>query len=555
MKTFLVGPQPPPVHGLATVNAALKGRITARGGKAIVIDVASPSLGRAWFARLARVPRILRGLARFAVSARPGDCLYMSVSGGAGQVYETAFAAWARARGVRCFLHHHSYAYLGKPYWLTRVLAAMAGPTAVHVALSPGMSERLRALYPSMQQHRAVSNLGWLERIEAGNASLRRTCATLGFLGNISAEKGVFDFLELAADLQALGCPITCKLAGPFQDADTERRVRELLRRLPNVDYVGPRYGYDKSAFLKEIDVLIFPTRYGNEAEPLTVLEAMTHGVPVIAYGRGCIGEVLSPGGGLVIEPQRKFSEIALRQISAWREAPEALWRASRAAIRRSGALRIQGAEDAEALLEETSVVAAGRQQNLRDFSVPAGFRGRPAWFVQLWWLVEATAFRWSPQVLYGWRRWLLRAFGASIGAGVLIRPTARVTYPWKLTVGDWSWIGDDVVLYSLGPIRIGSHCVVSQRCYLCTGTHDYRRASFDILAAPIEIQDQSWLAADVFVAPGITVGAGAVVGARSSVFSDVPAEVLSAGNPATRIRKRSAHQAASAVQASAGLI
>ena len=94
--------------------------------------------------------------------------------------------------------------------------------------------------------------------------------------------------------------------------------------------------------------------------------------------------------------------------------------------------------------------------QDLRGFRLPPGFRGRAAWFVQLWWLVQGTAFRWSPQVCYGWRRWLLRLFGASVGQGVLVRSTASITYPWKVSIGDWSWIGDEVVLYSLGAITIG---------------------------------------------------------------------------------------------------
>lgn len=164
-----------------------------------------------------------------------------------------------------------------------------------------------------------------------------------------------------------------------------------------------------------------------------------------------------------------------------------------------------------------------GERQRLDCFSLPPGFRGRPGWFVQLWWLVQALLFRRSPQVFYGWRRWLLRCFGARIGKGVLIRPTVQVTYPWKLSIGDYAWIGDEVVLYTLGEIKIGAHAVVSQRSYLCTGSHDYQRPTFDIYAKPIVIGEQAWLAADVFVAPGVEIGMGTVVGARSSVFKSLP--------------------------------
>jgi putative colanic acid biosynthesis acetyltransferase WcaF len=171
--------------------------------------------------------------------------------------------------------------------------------------------------------------------------------------------------------------------------------------------------------------------------------------------------------------------------------------------------------------------------QRLDRFRVPPDFRGRSAVVVQLWWLVAALLFRPSPQILYGWRRLLLRLFGARIGKDVLIRPSAQVTYPWKLEIGDHAWVGDDVVLYTLGPIRIGAHAVVSQRAYICAGSHDYRRIDFAILAAAVEIGAEAWIATDVYVAPGVTIGRGAVVGARSAVFSDLPAGMICRGTPA----------------------
>lgn len=177
--------------------------------------------------------------------------------------------------------------------------------------------------------------------------------------------------------------------------------------------------------------------------------------------------------------------------------------------------------------------------QDLSNPTVPPKFRGRPAWFVQLWWIIQSLFLHTSPQFMYGWRRCLLRAFGAKIGKGVLIRPSVTVTYPWKLSIGDWSWIGDDVTLYNLGAIKIGDHTVISQQSYLCTGSHDYTRHSFDLYATPIHVESEAWIASQVFIGPGVTIGHGAIVGAASIVLNDVPAGMISAGHPSRVIRSR----------------
>ncbi|MGS0742812.1 WcaF family extracellular polysaccharide biosynthesis acetyltransferase [Glaciimonas sp. GG7] len=177
--------------------------------------------------------------------------------------------------------------------------------------------------------------------------------------------------------------------------------------------------------------------------------------------------------------------------------------------------------------------------QDLSRFRLPVHFRGRSAITVQLWWLVQATLFHWSPQVAYGFRRWLLRCFGAQVGQHVVIRPSVTVTYPWKVKIGDYAWIGDDVVLYSLGEIDIGSHAVVSQSSYLCAADHDYAQQDFPIRACKITIGEQAWVAADVFIAPGVTIGAEAVIGARSSVFHDMPAGMVCFGSPAKPVKPR----------------
>ena len=156
-----------------------------------------------------------------------------------------------------------------------------------------------------------------------------------------------------------------------------------------------------------------------------------------------------------------------------------------------------------------------------------------------IWGVVHLILFRSSPRVFHGWRRWLLRLFGASIGRGVRVYPSARIWAPWNLQMQDHSCLGSDVDCYCVAPIRIGAHAVVSQYSYLCAASHDYTLANLPLISAPITIGDGAWVTADVFVGMGVTVGAGAVVGARAAVFEDVPAWTVVGGNPARFIKRR----------------
>lgn len=181
---------------------------------------------------------------------------------------------------------------------------------------------------------------------------------------------------------------------------------------------------------------------------------------------------------------------------------------------------------------KKASALEAEPWMDLRQYDQSNFDRGRSGWMILLWWLVQAIVFPLTPHQLHTPRIALLRLFGAKIGKGVVIRPTARFTYPWKVEIGDYSWIGDDVVLYSLDYIHIGRHSVISQECYLCTGNHDFQSPSFSLITAPIIIGNGAWVATDCFVGPGVEIGANTIVGARSSVFRSLPAGQVCWGSP-----------------------
>ena len=155
------------------------------------------------------------------------------------------------------------------------------------------------------------------------------------------------------------------------------------------------------------------------------------------------------------------------------------------------------------------------------------------------WGLAWIALFRPSPRPMHAWRRALLRCFGASIGSGVIIYPDVRVWAPWNLKVLDRSWIGDGVDCYNVAPVSIGPDAVISQRTFLCTASHDYEDPAFRLITAPIVVDREAWVAAESFVAPGVRVGEGSVVGARSCVVRDVEPWSVVAGNPARVIKRR----------------
>lgn len=156
-----------------------------------------------------------------------------------------------------------------------------------------------------------------------------------------------------------------------------------------------------------------------------------------------------------------------------------------------------------------------------------------------LWSIVWVLLFRPSPRPLHSWRSFLLRLFGAKIGRQVHVYGGARIWAPWNVSIGDYAGIADGATLYSQGKITIGPRSVISQDSYLCAGTHDYTKPNFPLVTKPITIGAYCWVAAGAFVHPGVTLGEGCVVGARSVVTKNLPAWMVCSGFPAVPLQKR----------------
>ncbi len=173
--------------------------------------------------------------------------------------------------------------------------------------------------------------------------------------------------------------------------------------------------------------------------------------------------------------------------------------------------------------------------QALRQHPLSFGNKlARSAW--QIVWLL---LYRPTPRLFHVWRCLLLRLFGAKLGKAVHPYPSARVWAPWNLEMGDHACLSEGVDCYCVAKIRIGAHSTISQYSFLCTASHDHTQAAMPLVASPITIGERVWITADVFVGPGVTIGDGAVVTARSSVFNDLPPWMVARGNPAVPVRER----------------
>lgn len=331
---LFVGPLPPPVHGFSVINAAMLARFQALV-PAAVFDRAPPE-GRGAFGRLLHGAVLLARYAARLLRAPRGSGLYIGLSGGLGQLKDLPYVLAARLAGRPVLVHHHSFAYLRRAPWYSRlVLALLNGRQgARHLALCGCMADALAQRYRIPRaQVEVLSNAAFLPPPPPLAPRERGAGLSLGFLSNITPDKGIWSFLELGDALAARGLPVQALVAGPVAGDIATRFAAEIARR-DWCRHLGPVYGEAKAAFFGEIDVLVFPTVYANEAEPVTLLEAMSAGVPVLANARGCIAEMVPAEAGAVFADDARFVVLAGSALAAWAAEDAATWSRRRAAAR-----------------------------------------------------------------------------------------------------------------------------------------------------------------------------------------------------------------------------
>ena len=258
-------------------------------------------------------------LTSFSVAATQNPIsLYAGLSGGQGQILDLPFLLLARIFKIPTYIHHHSFAYINQRSWIT-ALCVLIADKAQHIALCQEMANGISTTYGiHPRQITILSNAAFLPDLES-EVNSRNTSRQsehsirVGFLSNITAEKGIFEFFSTLRQADAAGIHYKAEIAGPVE-ASIKKRFESELAGLPNAKHVGPVYGVEKQRFFQRIDLLLFPTRYQNEAEPVTLHEALQAGATVVAASRGCIGGMLPDNCGTA-QPAEKFIPSALAAL------------------------------------------------------------------------------------------------------------------------------------------------------------------------------------------------------------------------------------------------
>ncbi len=314
VELVLIGPMPPPVHGYSVVTAFIAKKLGELAAVDI-INVAPDSLIRNSRYHRQRFWRAVRALWRLGRWRRAKRSLYLAIAGGAGVIYDLPLTLAARLFGYKIYIHHHSFNYINHRSRWTALLIAVAGSEATHICLSAGMARRLSALYPRANRTIVLSNAALVPPAEP------RPIATgpirLGFLSNLIPEKGVDTAIEVARALRTAKCDVVLAIAGPALDPEMQALLARTQHELGAAfEYRGAVYGPEKAAFLRDLDIFLFPTRYANEAQPLVVLEALAAGIPVLATDHGCIAEDV--GCRAAVIPDADYVKEAVRAIGGW---------------------------------------------------------------------------------------------------------------------------------------------------------------------------------------------------------------------------------------------
>ncbi|MFP1133205.1 glycosyltransferase family 4 protein [Asticcacaulis sp. W401b] len=297
-KVILAGPFPPPTHGASKVTQLVAKILTDTGIEPFLFDISSTGTGFIYhFNRILRFVKLWLALPKFGRNT----IVYISLSGGLGLFYDLVSCIISNICRHKLIIHHHSYAYIDRDNAIVRIISHMIDE---HIFLSHSMSVAFKKRY-RLKSGVVVSNLAFFP-VETNFTNRDRPLSTIGYLSNISFEKGIARFLTIVEMLRANGSQVAARIAGPVTDPEVAAYIRDAQKRNHGLEYIGPVYGQAKADFFASIDYFVFPSLYINEAQPMVIYEAQSAGLPVATTNRGSLADMLGADDTL-LDPNAEF--------------------------------------------------------------------------------------------------------------------------------------------------------------------------------------------------------------------------------------------------------
>lgn len=323
---------PPPKHGASSINVSFIDALKNAGARVDVVNLVPSRLsflfdGVLWkiarlFYMILVIPQVI-----FSLLKRPKS-IYFGVSGGFGLIYDIALSCLIRFSSARIYIHHHSFAYIHEKNFLMSIFLHILRRTSItHIFLCEEMAKAMASTYGAdvIGRSKIVSNAAFFDEKPRDFTKKKQEFFTLGFISNITLDKGIREFVDTFREVSASYPGARAVVAGPCMDEGVDKFLQESLSQLPLLKYKGAVFGSKKEDFFKEIDLLLFPTKYKNEAEPLVIYEAAAHGVPCIANGRGCISSMVDKCCGDSVSATHKFNEAVIDFLKMYEGSDQVL--------------------------------------------------------------------------------------------------------------------------------------------------------------------------------------------------------------------------------------
>ncbi|WP_208249878.1 glycosyltransferase family 4 protein [Rhizobium sp. T1470] len=316
-----IGQLPPPQNGFSHATKSMI-VLLSEANRVTVCNVAPPTGKLSLLKHPIKFSRVLSACLQLLRDRKHGNRIcYLACEGGSGLIYTSLIVLFARLLAYPVYLHHHSFSYIDRPRLLMRSILTLGGRRLRHIFLCDIMRDDFTDAYGRRTQSSLISNAALVAAQEERDEPKDRRHLVIGMLSNLRREKGLDTFLDLARQARNESLPIRAILAGPAGASERAAIDAAAAELGDTLDYRGPLYDAAKSAFYREVDVFVFATTHGNEAQPLEIFEAKAAGNAVISFDRGCIRKQLDESD-LLIPSGGEFVPTALAWLSAMSPEP-----------------------------------------------------------------------------------------------------------------------------------------------------------------------------------------------------------------------------------------